>query len=228
MKVAEFPGERHHSTRWQLVGESLFGYWVIALLTFTGYVLHFNPALVGFLFLLVVICVAILCGFWQASIVSIAACARLDYFYYPPVLQFRVAEPQDWLALGAFETSALLVSRLSSREQLKSREAKLQRTSLKQLMEQLYELSRSTLLINFHHAPGPQLTHLIQRSDRERIFQRFCRSEETLHLTAETGIGLSTVKMAAEAHRGDAWVISNANEGTAFFLSSPQEGRGRS
>jgi two-component system, OmpR family, sensor histidine kinase KdpD len=30
-------------------------------------------------------------------------------------------------------------------------------------MEQLYELSRSTLLINLHQPPGPQLTHLIQR-----------------------------------------------------------------
>ena len=30
-------------------------------------------------------------------------------------------------------------------------------------MEQLYELSRSTLLINMRQPPGPQLTHLIQR-----------------------------------------------------------------
>jgi two-component system, OmpR family, sensor histidine kinase KdpD len=30
-------------------------------------------------------------------------------------------------------------------------------------MEQLYELGRSTLLINRHQAPGPQLTHLIRR-----------------------------------------------------------------
>jgi two-component system, OmpR family, sensor histidine kinase KdpD len=122
-------------------------------------VLHFNPAPVGFLFLLVVVCVAILCGFWQASIVSMVACACLDYFFYPPLLQFTIADPQDWVALGAFEISALLVSRLSSRERLNLREARLQRTS----MEQLYELSRSTLLINLHHAPGPQLTHLIQR-----------------------------------------------------------------
>jgi two-component system sensor histidine kinase KdpD len=132
---------------------------VIALLTFTGYVLHFNPAPVGFLFLLVVVCESILCGFWQASVVSVLACACLDYFFYPPLFHFTVNDPQDWVALGSFEISALLVSRLSSREQITSREAQLQRTS----MEQLYELSRSTLLINLHQAPGPQLTHLIQR-----------------------------------------------------------------
>lgn len=159
MKISAFLGKRDHVSPIQLIGESLAGCWVIALLTFAGYVLHFNAAPVGFLFLLIVVCVAILCGFWQASIVSVVACACLDYFFYPPVLQFTIYDPQDWVALGAFEISALIVSRLSSREQLNSREADLQRKS----MEQLYELSRSTLLINMHQPPGPQLTHLIQR-----------------------------------------------------------------
>jgi two-component system sensor histidine kinase KdpD len=72
---------------------------------------------------------------------------------------FSIADPQDWVALAAFEFSALVVSRVSSREQRSSRDAMLQRTA----MEQLYELSRSTLLINLHQAPGPQLTQLIQR-----------------------------------------------------------------
>ncbi len=159
MKISDLLGERTHPTGAQFATESLIGCWVVGLLTFAGYELHFNPAPVGFLFLLIVVCEAILCGFWQASIVSLLACSCLDYFFYPPVLQFSVSDPQDWVALGAFEISALLVSRLSSRERLTSREAKLQRAS----MEQLYELSRSTLLINLHQAPGPQLTHLIQR-----------------------------------------------------------------
>jgi two-component system, OmpR family, sensor histidine kinase KdpD len=159
MNISDILGERNPGSRLQFLGECLFGCWVIALLTFSGFVLHFNPAPVGFLFLLVVVCEAILCGFWQASAVSILACACLDYFFYPPIFHFTVSDPQDWVALGAFEISALLVSRLSSRERLTSYEAKLQRTA----MEQLYKLSRSTLLINLHQPPGPQLTHLIQR-----------------------------------------------------------------
>jgi two-component system, OmpR family, sensor histidine kinase KdpD len=159
MKLTEFLAERRYISRLKFLGESLIGCWVIGLLTFSGYVLHFNPAPVGFLFLLVVVCEAILCGFWQASVVSLLACACLDYFFYLPLWTFDIADPQNWVALGAFEISALLVSRLSSRERLNSREAKLQRRA----MEQLYELSRSTLLINLRQAPGPQLTYLIQR-----------------------------------------------------------------
>jgi len=64
----------------------------------------------------------------------------------------------------------------------------------------------------------------IPLSDRERIFQRFYRSEGTQHLAAGTGIGLSTVMMAAEAHRGHVWVISNQEEGTTFYFSLPHNG----
>jgi two-component system sensor histidine kinase KdpD len=120
-------------------------------------VLHFDSAPVGFLLLLDAVSVAILCGFWQATIVSMLACACLDYFFYQPLLTFTISDPRDWVALGAFELSALVVSRVSSREQRSTREATLHRTS----MEQLYELSRSTLLINLHQPPGPQLTLLI-------------------------------------------------------------------
>ena len=145
-------------SRLRFLGESLAGCWVVALLGFSGYVLHFNSAPVGFLFLLVVVSEAILCGFWQASIVSFLACVCLDYFYYPPTLTLNIDDVQDWVALGAFELSALVVSRLSTREQRSTHEATLQRTS----MEHLYELSRSTLLISLHQPPAPQLTQLIQ------------------------------------------------------------------
>ena len=76
------------------------------------------------------------------------------------------------------------------------------------------------VLISVHNF-GPS----IPITDRERIFQRFYRSEGSKHLADGTGIGLSAVKMTAEAHRGHVWVISDANEGTTFFLSLPLDGR---
>jgi two-component system sensor histidine kinase KdpD len=159
MKIAQLLLNEVRVPPLRFIGESLAGVWIIALLTFAGYELHFNPAPVGFLFLLVIVVEAILSGFWQASAVSVVACLCLDYFFYPPVLTLNIYDPQDWIALGAFEISALLVSRLSSRERHITLEAKLQRTA----MEQLYELSRSTLLINLHQPAEPQLTQLILR-----------------------------------------------------------------
>jgi len=159
MRIANIAVGHEHARPLRFLGGTLAGCWVVALFTFSGNVLHFSSAAVGFLLLLTVVSVAILAGFWEATIVSVLACLCLDYFFYPPVLTFNIQDPQDWVALGAFEISALVVSRVSSREQRSSREALFQRTT----MEHLYELSRSTLLINLHHPPGPQLAQLIQR-----------------------------------------------------------------
>ena len=143
----------------RFVGECLVGCWGLAVVTFCGFVLHFNASTEGFLFLLSIVAVAIVAGFWQATVASIFAVLCLDYFFEQPVFVLTISDPQDWIALGAFEISALVVSRLSSKEQRNAREATRQRTG----MEQLYELSRSTLLLDLHQAPGPQLVQIIRR-----------------------------------------------------------------
>ncbi len=135
------------------------GAWGVAMVGFAGFVLHFRPATVGYLFLLIVVSVAMFSGFWEATAVSLLACGTLDYFFYEPIFVFTVSDPQDYVALGAFELSALVVSRLSSKERRTSLEARLHRTA----MEQLYELGRSTLLINMYQPAGQQIAQLIQR-----------------------------------------------------------------
>src|ERR1700757_566756 len=102
-RIVEIVGKTGSGHLKRLLPGTLAGGWAIALLTFSGYVLHFNSATVGFLFLLIVVCVAMLGGFWQATFVSLLACGCLDYFFYPPVLVFSISDPQDWIALGAFE-----------------------------------------------------------------------------------------------------------------------------
>jgi two-component system sensor histidine kinase KdpD len=61
----------------------------------------------------------------------------------------------------------------------------------------------------------------IQIEDRERIFDRFYRAKDLKDSVPGTGIGLSVVRKAAEAHHGHVWVISDDKEGTTFFLSLP-------
>jgi two-component system sensor histidine kinase KdpD len=61
----------------------------------------------------------------------------------------------------------------------------------------------------------------VRIEDRERIFDRFYRALDSKDSVPGTGIGLSVVKKAAEAHQGHVWVASNEKEGTTFFLSLP-------
>ena len=68
------------------------------------------------------------------------------------------------------------------------------------------------------HNEGPP----IQPADRERIFDRFYRTEESRHRAAGTGLGLSIAKKAAEAHGGRTWVVSEERTGTTFFFALPR------
>jgi two-component system sensor histidine kinase KdpD len=68
------------------------------------------------------------------------------------------------------------------------------------------------------HNDGPP----IPAAERERIFERFYRSEESRHRAAGTGLGLSIAKKAAEAHGGRTWVVSGEAQGTTFFLAFPR------
>jgi two-component system sensor histidine kinase KdpD len=68
------------------------------------------------------------------------------------------------------------------------------------------------------HNEGPP----IAAADRERIFERFYRAEESRHGASGTGLGLSIAKKAAEAHGGRTWVVSEEGTGTTFFFALPR------
>jgi len=143
----------------QLLKQCATGCASIAALTVVGYKLHFPIATEGFIYLLVVILATISYGVWQAIFLSLIADSCLNYFFIPPLFSFTVADSRDWIALISFQICALLVSRLSSREQKIARDANYQRIQMKKL----YELSRGTLLFDLHHPPGSQLVQSIRR-----------------------------------------------------------------
>lgn len=74
------------------------------------------------------------------------------------------------------------------------------------------------------HNEGPP----IRPADRERIFERFYRAEETKHRASGTGLGLSIAKKAAEAHGGRTWVVSEERIGTTFYFALPRGARRQS
>ena len=130
----------------------------VALLTFCAFRLHLNLSTTGSLYFLIVVLVSLFWGFWEASVTSLVAVSCLNYFFVPPILNWSVADPQDWVALAAFEIIALTVSRLSTRVQGQARAQARQRAAV----QKLYELSRRILLLDRHEPIAPQIVSLIQ------------------------------------------------------------------
>jgi len=174
----------------------------VALVTFGAFRLNLNLSTSGSLYFLVVVMVAVVWGFWEASVTSLVAVNCLNYFFVPPVLTWRVADPQNWVALATFEITALTVSRLSARAQGQARAEARQRAEL----EKLYELSRRILFLDRRLTIGPQIVSLIQEVFRTESVALFDAAPARLDAT---GSGADDLEQLA---RG------------AYFQDSPQQG----
>jgi two-component system sensor histidine kinase KdpD len=132
---------------------------IIAAVTFLGSRLtHINATTVGFAYLLAVLVIATRWGFLEATVASLLAVLCFNFFFFPPVRTFNVAEPQNWVALFAFLTTSIIASQLSARARQRTEEALERRKE----MERLYSLSRAILLSDTRQAPAAQIAHRIQ------------------------------------------------------------------
>ena len=109
------------------------------------------------LYLMVVVGVALWCGFWQAVVVSVSTVAMQSYFAWRFAHVNPAADPAILISLAAFIVTSFVIGRLSSRvaEQAAASAA------LVRQMEDLYEFTRRTLQMNLHAEPGGQLAELV-------------------------------------------------------------------
>jgi len=117
-----------------------------------------NMASVGFVYLVFVVLAAVHGGFRQATLVSVLSVGCLDFFFNEPIFSFSVDRVSNWVALGVFEFTALIISRLSNRAQLRAQEAMSQRRDA----TGLYQAARRILLIDPSAETGTQVATLIR------------------------------------------------------------------
>jgi two-component system sensor histidine kinase KdpD len=111
-----------------------------------------NATTVGFAYLLNILGIATAWGLVEAVLSSLAAMLCFNFFFLPPVGQFTIADPQNWVALFAFLATALISSHVSDREKRQALDAKARQRET----EQLYALSRFILLTEPSQSVGLQ------------------------------------------------------------------------
>jgi two-component system sensor histidine kinase KdpD len=100
--------------------------------------LHVNPTTVGFSLLLAILLIS---GFWglrYAIFGALLATVAYNYFFFPPVLTFTIADPQNWVSLLAFLCTAVVASQLSERARRSTSYA----TQRRREVERLYAFSQ--------------------------------------------------------------------------------------
>jgi two-component system, OmpR family, sensor histidine kinase KdpD len=185
------------------------------------------------LYLLIVVPTALLCGFWQAVLVSFSAVAVQSYFTARLTRLNFAADTANSVTLLAFILTALVVSRLSARVTEHARASE----SWGGQMHDLYEFTRRTLQMNLHVEPGGELAELVHEifaleavvlfdADLHEIYQAGFWSVDPQELAQnvyyfessdddiETGISrrvvrLGTVPIGSLVMRGDTNPLTN-------------------
>src|SRR3984893_11090914 len=139
---SSMPEQRRIQTVIRLAGSLL----ILAGITFfyRRIITHVNSTTVALTFLMAILGVAPAWGLFEAIVSSVAGMLCFNFFFLPPIGTFTIADPQNWVALFAFLTTALTASQLSDRWKRQRREA----LDRQREMERLYALSRAILLID--------------------------------------------------------------------------------
>jgi two-component system sensor histidine kinase KdpD len=164
---AHFAFELFAQKTLSLSGRILAALGLVAAITFVGFrLIHVNATTAGFFYLVAILGVATAWGLAESTIASIAATLCLNFFFIPPIGTFRVADPQNWVALFAFLATSLTASQLSARAKRRTREA----VDSQHEIERLYSLSRALLLTEATR-PMPQqvVQQIAQTFDFESV-----------------------------------------------------------
>ena len=134
---------------------------LVAAITFVFFrLIHVNATSVGFFYLVAILVIATVGGLLEASVSSVVAMLCFNFFFLPPIGTFTIADPQNWVALFAFVTTALTASQLSARLKRQRREA----LDRQREMERLYTLSRAILLTDTTQPTAKQIAHQIAQA----------------------------------------------------------------
>lgn len=87
--------------------------------------------------LLVVLFAATFVGRNPAFLASFAGALCFNYFFLPPLYTLHIAEPINWIALGAFLITALVAGELSASAQKRAVEAEAKQHEIERLYEEL-------------------------------------------------------------------------------------------
>lgn len=77
----------------------------------------------GVLYVVAVVAVATFHGLVFASVVSVASMLAFNFFFLPPVHSFALRDSANWVALGVYLATAVVVSELASRSRRRATEA---------------------------------------------------------------------------------------------------------
>jgi two-component system sensor histidine kinase KdpD len=196
----------------RLAGRILVALGLIAAITFIFFrVLPVNATTTGFFYLVAILLIATAGGLVESTIASVAAVLCFNYFFFPPIGTFTIADPQNWVALFAFLVTSLTASQLSARAKRRTKEA----IERQHEMERLYSVSRALLLTDPTRPMANQIVQNIAQAFEFPAVALYDRNSNKIYRAADGDLGEVEVKLREAALRS----TSFRDENTKFTIT---------
>ena len=130
--------------RWgRALADSALAVGGVALITGVIAVTHLYPRIptVAFVYLLLVLALAITRGLYAAVLSSLLAFLCFDFFFFPPPYTLLVLKTEDLLTLVVFLTTAIITGQLAAAARRRAEQASSRERELRLLYEQAQELA---------------------------------------------------------------------------------------
>jgi PAS domain S-box-containing protein len=144
----------------------LLGVTGLALITFVCFLVGFGPVRTAWTYLILIALVSLLGSFSTSVVLSIIAVACLNYFFVPPLFEFRVDDPNDIEKLAAFLITSLVVTALTTR--LRANQARFQ-TFADHASDAFFLLDDNSTVIDVNRQACVSLGH-----SREELVGKHC------------------------------------------------------
>lgn len=134
---------------------------LVAAIIFVCYrIVPANSMTVALTLVLAILGIAAQWGLTESVVASIAGVLGLNYYFLPPIGEFTIADPQNWVALGVFLVTAITASQLSVRVRRRAAEA----IARSREVERLYALGQALLLSGSVRTTAREIVNSIIRT----------------------------------------------------------------
>jgi two-component system, OmpR family, sensor histidine kinase KdpD len=178
---------------WHFFTRTIPGCLLVGLITFICFRLQLNLSVTGFVYLIAVVLQSLMGNFASSVVVSLVAVLCLDFFFVPPRFSFEVTNPLDILALVAFLTTGLVITRLNTRVRQEAGISDHQRHQ----MHRLYQLAQGLLALDPEDRAHEKLIELFRDLFELRGVCLFDGDRSEIHCTGCARHGFAEQTQAA-------------------------------
>jgi two-component system, OmpR family, sensor histidine kinase KdpD len=168
-----------------------------------------NSATASFSYLLLVLALATRVGLTESLVASVASMLCYNYFFLPPVGEFTIADPENWVALLAFLITSTTTSHLSAKARRQTEEARARQLEL----ERLHEFTTALMIGDSERSLLSQIATQISRVFESPSAALYDLDSDTFCLAGIPNLALSEVVLR-QATGGSA--IRRLDDGTAI------------